>query len=170
MGFSVTIASTIILIGLVAFAGAVASSLMFTLENIAAFTDISNRTGSNVDIKLNITSLEARRISFYVKNRGSKPIFFMGQQDYKWNTVIISYDSDGLRSYVIEDYVISEVRVEGTNVTFNVHGHQYINPGEEALIEVYLPQLAPDIPQNAVVLVIFISHYGSTAMKEGVRN
>ena len=42
-------------------------------------------------------------------------------------------------------------------------------PGEEAIIYFELPNGAPDIPLNTVFTVTFVSHYGVSAVKEGIR-
>jgi hypothetical protein len=72
-------------------------------------------------------------------------------------------------SYIIEDYTVLEVNVTDTEVSFDPSSHSFINPGEEARISFSLPEEAPAIPEGAIVIIVFASHYGVTAQAEGVR-
>jgi hypothetical protein len=65
---------------------------------------------------------------------------------------------------MIELYDILEVKVSNTSCSFNPSSHNFINPGEEALISFNIPDGAPD----GVVSVAFATHYGVTAKAEGV--
>ncbi|RLI37842.1 hypothetical protein DRO55_00350 [Candidatus Bathyarchaeota archaeon] len=169
MGFSTTIASAIALIGLVALASVLSATTLYMMESLVTLRYAIYDEDLNVRLEIEITGVNSSSVSFYVKNLGSKTIFFR-ERGYRWNSVILSYNNDGWRSYLIENYTVREIRVTGTNVTFNYSAHRYIKPGEEALIEAALPPAAPPIPQNGTVTIIFLSHYGVSAVKEGVRS
>jgi len=168
MGFSVTAASAIILIGLITFVGVTTVSLLYAVNQLTVLLNTSPDKDSDVQIELDIVGINASSIQFYVENTGSKTIF-LENQDYNWNSVIIAYRNNTWHSYLIEDFNVSEIKVQNSTVSFTVSDHMYINPGEEAKITVSLPVGAPDIPSNGTVIVVFISHYGVSAMKEGVR-
>lgn len=170
LGFSVVIASTIILIGLIVFAGVTASTVISAINTLAYLRQLALREGAASDVKIDLTisSVEASKIQFYLRNSGPKPIF-LREEGYNWNTVIVSYRSVYLRTYIIEDYNVLEVKVAGTNHTINMNSFRSLNPGEEALIEVHLPSEAPEIPLNGTVIVVFASHYGVVAVGEAVR-
>lgn len=169
MGFSVSLASTIIIIGMVATAGVLAGT-MFQItgalyETVEVYGDLE-RTRLDVRLELEIVDIEARELNITVSNIGSRTIFLASGQDYKFNTVIISYDG---HSYIVEDYEILEIRVSGSNAPFDPASHLHIAPGEEALLKVEIPDGAPDIPAGGVVSAVFASHYGVSAADEGVR-
>ncbi|MEM2342248.1 MAG: hypothetical protein QXX94_07175 [Candidatus Bathyarchaeia archaeon] len=170
MGFSVTIASAIILIGLIVFTSVTAATMISTINTLVQLKSLALKVDplNNVKIDLVISEIEPLKVRFYIRNSGSKPIFIkLG--DYNWNSVIISYRNVYWRSYLIENYSILEIRVVGTNYTLDMSMHGSLNPCEEALIEAYLPQGAPEIPLNSSVIVVFASHYGVSAIGEGVR-
>lgn len=170
MGFSIVMSSTIILIGLIIFAGIMSTAMLSTLDALAHLRDLTlrNEGSSNVRIELLIEGIEASKISFYVRNTGSRSIFLM-KEGYNWNSIVVSYRNVYWRSYILEEYSIVEIRVAGTNHTFNLDPHRSLDPNEEALIEAYLPAGAPEIPINGTVIIIFASHYGAVAVGEGVR-
>jgi len=168
MGFSVTIASTIVLIGLMTFVGATLTTMLYTINDLTILVNTLKDEKLNVDLEIEIVKIDASEIQFLVRNTGSKTIFLM-DQGYKWNSIIISYNNTYWRPYLIEDYTVLEIKVSGTDVTFNFDDHRYVNPGEEAYIKVNLPPEAPEIPVNSTVTVVFASHYGVTAVKEGAR-
>ena len=168
MGFSTPIASAIILIGLVTFMGVTFVSLTYSINQLTILLNTLVKENSNVQLELNIVSINASSIEFYVKNTGSKTIF-LENRGFNWNSVIIAYRNNTWHSYLIENYRISEIRIQNSAVTFNASAHKYINPGEEAKIIASLPEYAPRIPYNETVIVVFFSHYGVSAVKEGVR-
>ncbi len=168
MGFSVTVASMIVLIGLATFMGVTTISLIYSINQLTIILNTLNEQGMDAQIELSIVSINASTIEFYVKNVGSKTIF-LKNQGFNWNSVIIAYRNNTWHSYLIEDYSISEIKVQNSSVLFDVSSHSYINPGEEAKILVSLPEHAPIIPNNETVIIVFFSHYGISAMKEGVR-
>lgn len=167
MGFSVTIASTIVLIGLIAFAGATTASMLYTLNDLTTLTNTLARQKLDVRIELDVINVSASTVHFYVKNTGSETIF-LKNGSFNWNSVIVAYNNSVWHSYLIDDFAVLEIKVQGSNVSFNLSTHRFINPGEEAELGVTLPDGAPEIP-NGVVLIIFVSHYGVSAMEEGVR-
>ena len=168
MGFSVAAASAVILIGLITFVGVTTASLFYAINQLTILLNTLPNQDLDVQIELDRVNINASFVQFYVKNTGSK-IIFLKNQDFNWNSVIIAYRNNTWHSYLIEDYTVSEIKVQNSTVSFNVSTHTYINPGEEAKIIVSLPTDAPNIPINGTVIVVFISHYGVSAMKEGVR-
>jgi len=168
MGFSVAAASAAILIGLITFIGVVAASLLYAINQLTITLNTLPNRDLDVQIELDRVNINASLVQFYVKNKGSKTIF-LKNQDFNWNSVIIAYRNNTWHSYLIEDYTVSEIKVQNSTVSFNPSIHTYINPGEEAKIIVSLPADAPNIPTNGTVIIVFISHYGVSAMKEEVR-
>ena len=168
MGFSAAAASAVILIGLITFVGVTTASLFYAINQLTILLNTLPNQDLDVQIELDRVNINASFVQFYVKNTGSK-IIFLKNQDFNWNSVIIAYRNNTWHSYLIEDYNVSEIKVQNSTVSFNVSTHTYINPGEEAKIIVSLPADAPNIPINGTVIVVFISHYGVSAMKEGVR-
>ncbi len=168
MGFSVAAASAVILIGLITFIGVVTASLLYAINQLIILLNTLPNQDLDVQIELDRVNINASLVQFYVKNKGSKTIF-LKNQDFNWNSVIIAYRNNTWHSYLIEDYTVSEIKVQNSTVSFNPSTHTYINPGEEAKIIVSLPADAPNIPANGTVIIVFISHYGVSAMKEEVR-
>ena len=173
MGFSVTISTSIILIGLIVlFSSASVAVIQGAREITCVVDDYLAREREKLDVRLElqIESLNARNCTFTVKNLGCKTIFLRSQNGFQWNTIAFSYgDSSEWRSYLIEDYSVLEVRVSGTNTTFDPD-HSFINPGEEARIVFSVPDGAPDIPVGGIATVAFVTHYGVVARAEGVRS
>jgi len=168
MGFSVAAASAVILIGLITFIGVVTASVLYAINQLIILLNTLPNQDLDVQIELDRVNINASLVQFYVKNKGSKTIF-LKNQDFNWNSVIIAYRNNTWHSYLIEDYTVSEIKVQNSTVSFNPSTHNYINPGEEAKIIVSLPADAPNIPTNGTVIIVFISHYGVSAMKEEVR-
>ena len=168
MGFSAAAASAVILIGLITFVGVTTASLFYAINQLTILLNTLPNQDLDVQIELDRVNINASLVQFYVKNTGSKTIF-LKNQDFNWNSVIIAYRNNTWHSYLIEDYNVSEIKVQNSTVSFDVSTHMYINPSEEAKIIVSLPADAPNIPTNGTVIVVFISHYGVSAMKEGVR-
>ncbi len=168
MGFSVAAASAVILIGLITFVGVTTASLFYAINQLTILLNTLPNQDLDVQIELDRVNINASFVQFYVKNTGSKTIF-LKNQDFNWNSVIIAYRNNTWHSYLIEDYTVSEIKVQNSTISFNPSTHTYINPGEEAKIIVSLPADAPNIPINGTVIIVFISHYGVSAMKEGVR-
>lgn len=172
MGFSVTIASSIVFIGImVAFVSA--STTMFNgfreIHNAASAYLEQEKERLDVRVDLEVNSINDRSLNITVKNIGSKTIFLKIQNGFQWNTIVVSYENNSQwRSYNIEDYTVSEIRASGTDTTFDTESHSFINPGEEALILFTVPEDAPNIPSNGVVVVAFVTHYGTVALKEAV--
>ena len=173
MGFSVTIASTIVLIGLVILFGSLSAVLVYSLNTLSDTTkEYVNRERDKLDVRLelDIVSIEARSCTITVKNLGTKTIFLQSQQDFKWNSIVISYQNNShWLSHIIENYTVLDVKVIDTLVSFNPTSHSFINPGEEARISFNLPEEAPAISEGATVVIVFASHYGVVAQAEGVR-
>ena len=173
MGFSVTIASAIVLIGLVIFFGSLSAVLVYSLNTLFDTTkEYVNREREKFDVRLelNITSIGADTCTIKLRNLGTKTIFLQSQENFQWNSIVISYQNNSQwLSYIIENYTVLDVRVIDTQVLFNPADHPFINPGEEATISFNLPEEAPTISQGTTVIVVFASHYGATAQTEGVR-
>jgi len=168
MGFSVTISSAIILISLVAVCGTVSGALLYAsfiiLPEINMYVE-TQRTMLDIQLDLAIDSISDRSCNITVSNTGSRTIFMEAGHD---NTIIISYGTPW-RSFLVEDYDVLEIKVSGTTSIFDPDSHRYINPGEEAMIEIYIPSDAPDIVLEDTVIVVFASHYGVSTQAEGVR-
>lgn len=170
MGFSIVIASAISLIGLLIFASLIATIALPTVNAIAQLSQkiIAYSSDYGTRIELTFNSANDARVRFYLRNLGPRVIFFRGD-GYDWNTIIISYRSYCWRTYILNDYMIMEKKISGTNYTITPLGIAHLNPGEEVLIEAYLPPDAPAIPANETIIVVFVSHYGSRAITRGVR-
>jgi archaellum component FlaF (FlaF/FlaG flagellin family) len=172
MGFSVGLASFIVLIGFVALFSTVCTAFLTNMQDISYATSvyISNQQDKlNTQIQLTVDSITSTRSEITIKNIGSKTIFLQNSNGYNWNTIILSYGSSAQRyAYSIESYSIEEIKVIGTNSSFNIATHKYINPGEQATISLNLPSGAPEISASDVVSVTFASYYGATASSEGM--
>lgn len=172
MGFSVTLASAIVLIGFLAVYASFTTALFQGVNELSCFAnEYVNHEREKIDVHLQLTvdALTASSCTVTVKNTGSKTIFLKSQDGFKWNTLMVAYGTGSQwQSYSIEEYEVLAVRVSGTNSTFNPNTHNYINSGEEASITFNIPANAPEIQSGAVVLVTFASHYGVTASGEGV--
>ncbi len=169
MGLSIPLAFAILLLALLTSLGLFMGALMQMAVGLREMLNAQGeweRVRMEVELRLSIENVDAREVNFTVSNIGSRAIFLHSEGSYRWNTVIIAYEN---QSYPIEDYRVLEVRVSDGGKAFNPEEHPYIAPGEEALIEVELPEGAPDIPPGEAVLVLFASHYGVTAADEGVR-
>jgi len=169
MGFSTSIASVIILVGLISFAAASVGAMLYVLNTINLLRETADQNLNQVQLELNVTEVDSLVVRFTLKNSGSKPIFLVSRNDYNWNSVVVSYYNQGRHIYLIENFKVSEIRIQDSNVSFTPSNHNFINPGEEALIEVDLPG-SVEIPVNGVVTIVFISHYGVSAMEEAVRS
>lgn len=168
MGFSVTICSAIILISLIAAGGTVFGAVLYASSIILPEVNMylgMHRTMLDIQLHLSIESISERSCVINVSNTGSRTIFMAGGYN---NTIIISYGSPW-RPFLVEKQDVLEIKVSGTNSTFEPNSHRYINPGEEARIEIYIPSSAPDIQLNSTVIVVFASHYGVSTQTEGVR-
>ncbi|MBS7646581.1 hypothetical protein KEJ24_01910 [Candidatus Bathyarchaeota archaeon] len=173
MGFSVTITSSIVLIAIFALA---VSLLITTFQGLRDMSHVAEEYISrekeklNVALQLEVYPINATACNVTVRNIGSQTVFFEDQSGFKWNTIIVSYGNSSFwTTYQIEDYVISEVRVSGTDYSFTPRSHPYIEAGEEAYIVFNIPEGAPEIPINGLVSVVFVSHYGAIAKAEAVR-
>ncbi|MEM2106101.1 MAG: hypothetical protein QXV21_06545 [Candidatus Bathyarchaeia archaeon] len=173
MGFSVTLASSIILIALLALSSSFLITIFQNLKEIsyAAREYLSNeREKLDVALQLTVNSVDATSCNITIKNTGSKTIFLKKQGNFSWNTIILSYGNNSFwYSYPIEEYDIIEIKVSGTDYTFNQDNHSFINSGEEATISFNIPDGAPEIPLNGLVSVVFVTYYGVEAKAEGVR-
>ena len=167
MGLSVSIASAIVLIGWIAFIGAISTALLTTMNNIGTLANSpsSDEVKLSVQLSLTITSVESRSLNFSVQNTGSLAVF-LRNETFAWNSVIITYNNTDWQTYLIDNYTVLAITPIGTNESFDVASHQSINPGEQALIQVSLPSSAPDIQIGSVVDVVFASNYGVVARQE----
>jgi archaellum component FlaF (FlaF/FlaG flagellin family) len=170
MGFSVGLASFIVLIGFVAIFSAVSTAFFTNMQELTfAANDYMNNQKDKMDTQMQLTidSVSATTCSVTVRNVGTKTVFLQNTDGYNWNTIILSYgDNDQWNSYTIETYTIIEIKVTATNATLNPATHKYINPGEQVTISVDVPGGAPAIASQDVVSVTFASHYGVTASGE----
>jgi archaellum component FlaF (FlaF/FlaG flagellin family) len=172
VGFSVTLASAIVLIGFIAIFASFTTALFQGVNELSTIAhEYVNRERDKIDVQLQLTvdNVTASSCTVTVKNAGSKTVFLKSQNGFKWNTLMVAYGSSSQwQSYPIEEYEILTVRVSGTNSTFNPNTHSYVNSGEEVSLTFNVPAGAPEIPLGAVVSVTFASHYGVTASGEGV--
>jgi len=168
MGFSSTICTAIVLIGLLVFVvSATATFFLVLKEGISTWVDASRaeRLKLEVRLQLNITSIGDREVDVTVRNVGSRTIFLIPG----WNDVIVAYNAGGYWRPFLSNFDIEQVRVASSETAFSPLTHPYINPGEEALITIRIPAEAPDIPGGSVVMVVFATHYGVSAVGEAVR-
>jgi archaellum component FlaF (FlaF/FlaG flagellin family) len=173
MGFSVTLASAIVLIGFMAIFASFNAALFQGVKDLSTIAeDYVNREREKIDVnlQLKVDAVTATSCNVTVKNIGAKTIFLRSQNGFSWNTIMMSYGNGShWQSYPIEEYETLEVKVSGTNSSFNPTSHSYVNPGEEAHLAFSIPDDASEIPEQAVVSVTFASHYGVTASGEAVR-
>jgi len=172
MGFSTALSSFIVMVGLlITFSLVASTSIWCTLEvsNVAKKYVNLEKMKLDVKLELQINYVNESACNITVRNLGSRIIFFKSQRGFRWNTIVFSYWSSSWRSYLIENFTVLKVKVINSSVSFKPENHSFIAPGEEAIIYFKLPEDAPAIPQNAVFTVAFISHYGVSAVKEGVR-
>lgn len=173
MGFSVTIASSIVLIGLLAAFTSVSVALFQGLNELSYATkEYLNRERERLDVKLQleVEGVNATSCNITVRNTGCKTIFLQSQNGFQWNTIVISYGNNSYWwSYNVEEYEILEIKVSETSYYFDCSSHNFINPGEEARILFSIPAEAPEIPIQGVVSVVFATHYGVAASGEVVR-
>jgi archaellum component FlaF (FlaF/FlaG flagellin family) len=173
MGFSVTLASAIVLIGLLALFASFTAALFQGVKELSYVAeDYVNRERERIDVNLQLTidAVDATSCNATVKNVGSKTVFLKSQNAFNWNTVLMSYgNSSQWQSHSIENYQIITVKVSGTNSSFNPASHSYMNSGEEVHLSCSLPNGAPEISVGSIVSVTFASHYGVTASGEAVR-
>ena len=167
MGLSVSIASAIVLVGWIAFIGAISTALLTTMNNVGTLANSTSSDDIKLSVQLGLTmaSVESRSLNFSVQNTGSRDIF-LRNETFSWNSVIVTYNNTEWQTYLIDNYTVLAINVTGTNESFDVTSHHSIKPGEQALIQVYLPSSAPDIQIGSVVDVVFASHYGVIARQE----
>lgn len=172
MGFSVGLASFIVLIGFVAVFSTVCTAFFTSVQDIsyAANEYVSNQMDKiNTQLQLTVDSVSSTATTVTIKNVGSKTIFLHNSDGYNWNTIILAYgSSDQRHAYSIESYTVSEIKITATNTTLNTATHNYLNPGEQARINLNVPGGAPEISSEDIVYVTFASYYGATASSEGV--
>ncbi|MCC6013926.1 MAG: hypothetical protein LM593_06115 [Candidatus Verstraetearchaeota archaeon] len=166
-GISGVIGSAIILITFLTIIGTTFLTFyVYSKENIDILKNYiqNERTRMEVLLTLNITNIENRSITAILKNIGSRTIFLKPN----WNDIIVYYKANDIWSSYLANYSYN-VRVINSNILFQ-DNHNYINPGEEAILNIQLPDYAPDIPINTTVIVVFVSHYGISAIGEGMRS
>lgn len=102
MGFSVTIASAIVLIGLIILFGSLSAVLVYSLNTLFDATkEYVNRERDKLDVRLelNITSIESDSCVIEVKNLGTKTIFLQSQNNFQWNSIVTSYQNGWLSGW-----------------------------------------------------------------------
>ena len=108
MGFSVTLASAIVLIGFLAIFASFTTALFQGIKELSYIAeDYVSREREKIDVKLQLTvdAVNATACNATVKNIGSKTIFLKSQNGFKWNTIMVSYGSSSQwQSYPIEEY------------------------------------------------------------------
>ena len=171
MGLSVPIASGIMLIAFTISASMLLQTMIVQTQTLTQMIDWcaaeeADRLG--VTLELSITSINASdgTVNLTLRNTGSKTIFLQNKTLEFRNDVIVAYNSSAATwiSQPIDHYDVLEVRVTNTEVVLDPTSHPYLNPGEEALI-----QLSVDgLESGSILVVVFVSHYGVTAKAEGV--
>jgi len=172
MGVSVVLASFIVLIGFVAVFSTVSTAFFTGIQDITIATNDyvdQQKDKINAQTQLTVDSVSSTTCSATIKNTGSKIIFLQDTNGFNWNTIILSYgDNNQWNSYTIESFTVQEIRVTGTNTTFNTTTHNFINPGEQVTITINIPNGAPEIASQDIVSVTFASYYGTTSASESV--
>lgn len=172
MGFSVAIASFIVLIGFLSFFATVSTTYLTSIKDITtAATEYTSSQKNEIDTQLQMTvnSVSGNSCNFTVENTGSTTVFLQNATGYNWNSVILSYGNTiSQNSYLIENFQVTSIGIIGTNATFDQATHSFINPDEEATILVYTPNGAPQISGQDIVTVTFATYYGVTAVGEAV--
>ncbi len=166
-GISSIIGSAIILITFLTIIGTTFLTFyVYSKENIDILRKYiqNERIRMEVLLTLNILNIENKSIIASVKNIGSRTIFL----EPNWNDVIVYYKTNDVWSSYLVNYNYS-VRIIDSDIFFQ-DNHKYINPGEEAILNIQLPEYAPEIPENTPVIVVFVSHYGISAIGEGFRS
>jgi archaellum component FlaF (FlaF/FlaG flagellin family) len=167
VGLSVSIASAIVLVGWIAFIGAISTGMLQTINEVGlqvnSTTDDKIRLG--VQLQLSITSIENRTVNFTVSNTGSREIFLRNEK-FAWNTVLLTYNNTDWITCMMENYTVLSINATGTTGSFNPTTHHSIKPGEQALINIQLPTSAPDITTNSFTTVVFATYYGISAQQE----
>jgi archaellum component FlaF (FlaF/FlaG flagellin family) len=168
LSFSSTITASIVLIGMLVLIGSAAASLMAAFNGyFSAWTDISEAERARLDVglQLSITNVGNRTVEATVRNRGSRTVFLTPG----WNDAIVAYNTSRGWKPFLSSFTVVEIRVSGSDYSFQPSTHPYINPGEEAVIVIQLPDEAPDIPNGSLVVAVFASHYGVSAVGEAVK-
>lgn len=168
MSLSNTITASIVLIGVLALIGSATVSLMAVLNGyISVWTGVTEAERVRLDIRLqlSITNVGDRTVEATVRNTGSRTIFLTPG----WNDVIIAYNASGDWKPFLSSFTVVEIRVADSECSFQPSTHPYVNPGEEAVIIVQLPDGAPDILSGSPIIAVFVSHYGVSAVAEAVK-
>ncbi len=172
MGVSVVLASFIVLIGFLAIFSTVSTGFFTGMKDLsfAANDYVNNQKDKiNTQLQLSVDSVSGTTCEVTIKNTGSKTIFMQNSNGFNWDTIILSYGhSSQWHSYTIDMYQILEVKISGTNTTFNVATHNFINPGEQSSISLSIPSEAPEISAQDIVSITFASYNGVTASGEAV--
>ena len=175
MGLSVPIASGIMLIAFTISASMLLQTMIVQTQTLTQMIDwcaAEEADRLEVALELNIISIKASgdrtvNINLTLRNTGSKTIFLLQNKTLEFrNDVIVAYNSSAATwiSQPIDHYDVLEVRVTNTEIVMDPTSHPYLNPGEEALI-----QLSVDgLESGSILVVVFVSHYGVTAKAEGV--
>src|SRR5208282_1425849 len=172
MGVSVVLASFIVLIGFLAIFSSVSTGFFTGMKDLtlAANNYMNNQKDEfNTQIQLTVDSISGTTCEVTIKNIGSTTIFMQNSDGFDWNTIILSYgNSSQWHSYAIEGYEILAVEISGTNTTFNLATHNFINPGEQMSISLSIRSGATEISAQDVASITFPSYYGVTASGEAV--
>jgi len=172
MGLSVPIASGIMLIAFTISASMLLQTMIVQTQTLSKAIDEyvageADRLG--VTLELNITSINASdgKVNLTLRNTGSKTIFLLQNKTLEFRSdVIVAYNGSAATwiSQSIDHYDVLEVKVVNTGVVLDPTSHPYLNPGEEALIQISVDGLE----SGSILVVVFVSHYGVTAQAEGV--
>lgn len=165
-GLSNVISGSIVLVGLLTVLGALFLSIhTISQGSMEAWRQAleNEKARMETSLELNVAEIGDRSVTVLVKNRGSTTVFLKPG----WNDLIIYYEGGGRwTSYMVS--FNATVRVAGSQAFFP-STHNFINPGEEAVLVAQVPDGAPDIVSGSTVVVVFVSHYGVSASGEAVK-
>jgi predicted RecA/RadA family phage recombinase len=165
-GSSSIVSGSIVLIGLLMFTAALSLSLYsFAEGSVDTLKHALDAEKMRVGTSLELTVLDVgeRNVTALVRNTGSTTVFLKPG----WNDLIVYYSAGGQQLSYLAAFNAT-VRVTGSQTIFSSE-HNFINPGEEAVVVAKLPESAPDILSGSTVVVVFASHYGVSAVGEAVK-
>ncbi|RLG75527.1 MAG: hypothetical protein DRO12_05395 [Thermoprotei archaeon] len=173
MGLSTPVVSGIMLIAFTVCTAMLLQTMIMqaqTLTQLIGWYATGEADRLEVALELNIASIDVSSgmVNLTLRNTGSKTIFLRNQGSIR-NDVIVAYNASAA-AWVSQlvDYQVLEVRIVNTDVTFDPLVHPYLNPGEEALIQIQVNSQVDGIETGSILVVVFVSHYGVTAKTEGV--
>lgn len=170
MGISTTVATAIVFIGLLTFVSSILGLLFNTTYLLMEIYSNVNYDVVRTRIEISDVTVSNDSIVMLIKNLGPGVIHLVNY-GYSWCSIVISYNSSlGWVTYLIDNYVVNNITVLNTDVSYSLPEHSFINPGEGAWITARIPEGAPEIMSNSPVVIVFSTRFGEVAMYEVVRN